>query len=211
MQLSTGYSKDAYEIVNFLIVCLFVTTGYAETDPKITYAVHKLEPKVRAYEAGSPKPTVEMKAIQSLLDQRVLIDDPARLKTMPSIVAFTQPHLMISVDDQFYTKKGLALANKQYLIIHPSTIYRDATNQRILGYEMRHVGYAQVDDPGNKQQPARLSVTYATGEIRLGDYLMPMQTHTPYREQLTLQVPSDPIRGYIIDVIGALRFFGGVS
>lgn len=138
---------------------------------------------------------------QFLTSPRVVTE--AEQKSAPYVVDFAGEHLLAGTGDKLYVR-GLP-ATKQarmaYTIYRPGAAYVRPVTNEILGYEAAYVADAILAQEGN---PATLTITKATSEIRIGDRIMPNA-----EANVSLNYfPRPPDKAITANIIGVL---GGVS
>lgn len=186
----------------------------------------RVSPRTR-YEglADAAIPTLPPNAIEPFLAEALIVDETA-LGNAPRIVAAQEGRVLLSRGDRAYarglsgsgTGTGVALSDakgqpRDFRVFRNATPLKDPTTQKILGYEARYLGkaelvrgesVAQVEGKDGKTQaeiiPATVDIIAGKEEMRTGDRLVA----EPPREFLTYtpRAPSVPVAGQVVSVYG---------
>lgn len=200
-------------------------TRQASNDGPPTETV-RVSPRTR-YEglADAAIPTLPPNAIEPFLAEALIVDETA-LGNAPRIVAAQEGRVLLSRGDRAYarglsgsgTGTGVALSDakgqpRDFRVFRNATPLKDPTTQKILGYEARYLGkaelvrgesVAQIEGKDGKPQseiiPATVDIIAAKEEMRTGDRLVV----EPPRELLTYtpRAPSTPVAGQVVSVYG---------
>ncbi|WP_341909578.1 LysM peptidoglycan-binding domain-containing protein [Polaromonas sp. YR568] len=200
-------------------------TRRASTEGPPTDTV-RVSPRTR-YEglADVAIPTLPPNVIEPFLTETLIVDETT-LASAPRIVAAQEGRVLLSRGDRAYARglngsgagTGVALSDakgqpRDFRVFRNATPLKDPTTQKILGYEARYLGkaelvrgesVAQVEGKDGKIQPeiipATIDIVSGKEEMRAGDRLVA----EPPRELLTYtpRAPSTPVTGQVVSVHG---------
>ncbi|MDO9106763.1 MAG: LysM peptidoglycan-binding domain-containing protein [Methylovulum sp.] len=126
------------------------------------------------------------------------------LPNAPYVVAIAGEHVIAGAGDKLYVRSIPVAKSRAYTVYRSGDTYRDASTGEILGYEAKYIADASLQQAGD---PASLSVTKSSSEIRRGDRVMPN-----VEEELTLNYfprpPEHNITGSIIGVLDGVSQIG---
>jgi hypothetical protein len=172
----------------------------------------RVSPRVRVEPlADGAIPTLQANLIEPFLAEPLIVDD-AQLKAAPRIVAVPEDRVLITRGDRAYAR-GLSATplvmkvpgrSEDFRVFRDARELRDPDSHRILGYEARYLGRAQLVRSEATREgavvPATVDIVSAKEEMRMGDRLLP----EPPRQFVTYapHAPAAPTAGKIISVYG---------
>lgn len=161
----------------------------------------KLQPKFRTAPITDAIPAIPLEQINSwLLRNRVVAE--GELEAAPYVVAGQEKRLILGTGDQLFGRGEFANNIPTYGIYRKGENYVDPDTGELLGVQAIDMG--SVSMRALDQDIATLSVTRTTGDIRIGDRILP----TPERTIETSFFPSEPDEDIDAKIISVER---GVS
>lgn len=170
----------------------------------------RLSPRVRAHELPAPAaPSLPAARVLPYLHGLRLIE-PQALAQAALIVAGPAGRSLIAPGDPAYARgpDGTPLRREalppgaRLAVLRPARVLQDPITGDVLGHETRQVALARLvrdeEDAGAGQGPARLDISDAHEELRLGDRLLPVQEADP--PAYTPHAPARPVSGRIVAV-----------
>ena len=173
-------------------------------------------------------PTLPPHVIEPFLNEAILVESAEELELAPRIVAGPADRVLLTQGDRAYVRgyAGTPFVERDPNMIDTYRVFRNATplkdpvTGKVLGYEAKYLGSAELVRNESVQPvrtssggtepllvPGTIDITRAKEEIRAGDRLLA----TPPR-QITSYVPrapSQPIEGTVVSVYGdAVTFVG---
>ena len=165
-------------------------------------------------------PTLRPSAIEPFLAEPIIVD-AAEFAAAPRIVSAQEGRVLLTRGDRAYARgqPGAPLLDdqaqeKMYRVFRAATPLKDPVTGLVLGYEAVYAGKAmlmgsettseETDADGQVRTaigPARIDITLAKEEIRVGDRLLPepprqVRTYTPH-------APREAVSGRIVSVYGS--------
>ena len=126
------------------------------------------------------------------------------LNNAPYIVDIAGEHLIAGMGDKLYVHAISQSESLNYIVYRMGDTYVSPETGEILGYEVKYVADATLQQPGD---PATLAVTQSNSEIRQGDRLMPKPEEEPTVNYFP-RPPKTNISGRIISVLGGVTQIG---
>ena len=171
--------------------------------------------------ADTSIPALPPHVIEPFLNEAILVEDPEILATAPRIVAGPAERVLLTQGDRAYVRGrvGTPLVEadprvaETYRIFRSATPLRDPITRKVLGYEAKYLGSAELvrsesvqpvrtSDGDSKPMivPATVDITRAKEEMRAGDRLLanPPRAVTSY----VPRAPAQPVDGAIVSVYG---------
>lgn len=189
---------------------------YVDGQPRLTVnrtlrltpsGTDKLTPQVRVSPLSDAIPSIPLDEINSwLLRNRVV--EPGVLEAAPYVVAGQEQRLILGAGDRLFGRGEFANNIPSYGIYRKGTNYIDPVTEEVLGVQAVDLGAANMR--ALDSDIATLTVTRSTGDIRIGDRILP----TEEREIIPTFFPSAPeqeINGMIIGVEGGVSQVGFLS
>jgi hypothetical protein len=183
--------------------------------------VVRLSPRVRNEPVTDGAiPTLPPQAIEPFLNEAIIVEDEGVLERAPRIVATTDDRVLLTRGDRAYVRgrTGTPVTESDahadlYRVFRNAEALRDPVTHRVLGYEAKYLGGAELVRPEGVQEvrasngkevetlvPASFDIVRAKEEMRVGDRLLPEPPRT-----LTSYVPRAPglpVDGTIVSVYG---------
>jgi hypothetical protein len=182
----------------------------------------RVSPRTRV--SGLPDtsiPALPPHVIEPFLNEAILVERAEDLDLAPRIVAGPRDRVLLTQGDRAYVRgyEGTPLVERDprmidsYRIFRNATALRDPVTGRVIGYEGRYLGSADLvrsesiqpvaSRSGGTEQmvvPATIDITRAKEEMRAGDRLLPeparvINSYVP-------RAPSQPVEGHIVSVYG---------
>jgi hypothetical protein len=126
------------------------------------------------------------------------------LDNAPYVIDFAGEHLIAGIGDKIYVRSIDAAATQSFTVYRAGNTYTAPETNEILGYEANYVAEASLLQTGD---PATLSITKASNEIRIGDRIM-----ENISEEIILNYfpspPEESIKGNIIGVLDGVTQIG---
>lgn len=165
-------------------------------------------------------PTLPPQVIEPFLNEAIVVSD-GELERAPRIVAGPEDHVLLTRGDRAYVRgrNGTPLVETDpghadaFRVFRNATPVKDPVTGKVLGYEAKYLGSAQLVRSESVQPvrvssgrteptevPATVDITRAKEEIRIGDRLLPEPPRV-----LTSYVPRAPateVNGTIVSVYG---------
>ena len=195
--------------------------GTAASGQDADIASVRVSPKNR-YEpqSDSALPTLRPSVIEPFLAEPIIID-AAEFASAARIVSAQEGRVLLTRGDRAYARGEVGsqllddqAAEKMYRVFRTVTPLKDPDSGKVLGYEAVYAGKAKlvssettIDEPDSDGKlrtsivPARIDITSAKEEIRVGDRLLPepprqVRTYTPH-------APQGVVDGRIVSVYGS--------
>ncbi|MBE7367374.1 LysM peptidoglycan-binding domain-containing protein [Ramlibacter pallidus] len=173
-------------------------------------------------------PTLPPHVIEPFLNEAILVERAEELELAPRIVAGPADRVLLTQGDRAYVRgyAGTPFVERDpsmidtYRVFRNATPLRDPVTGKVLGYEAKYLGSAELVRNESVQPvrtssggtepllvPATVDITRAKEEIRAGDRLLaaPPRQITSY----VPRAPSQPIEGTVVSVYGdAVTFVG---
>lgn len=164
-------------------------------------------------------PALPPHIIEPFLNEAILIEDAAQLENAPRIVAVPEDRVLITRGDRAYARgRGGPFVQQEAGVTEQYRIYRNAVplkepvTGRVLGYEGKYLGTADLVRSESVQAvptgtgtsstivPATIDIKRAKEEMRVGDRLMPdlarpLESYVPH-------APAQPVEAVIVSVYG---------
>lgn len=181
----------------------------------------RLSPRVRTEALpGSPLPVLRSGVIEPFLAEPMVVDENA-FAAAARIVSAREGRVLLTQGDRAYARGPAGMPLRQdptpdngWRILRGTRAQKDPDTGAVLGFEAVYVGQARLlsDETTSEETgddgllnsvvvPARLDITSAREEIRVGDRLLPeparqMATYTPH-------APQGPVSARIVSVYGS--------
>lgn len=183
----------------------------------------RVSPKVRINSLPeSAIPTLPPHLIEPFLNEAILVEDANLLDRAPRIVSGPPERVLFTEGDRVYVRgrTGTPLVETDprridgFRVFRNATPLRDPQSKKVLGYEAKYLGSAELVRSESMQQvrasngggddailvPATIDITRAKEEMRVGDRLLPepprvFSTYVP-------RAPTAPMDGTIVSVYG---------
>lgn len=167
----------------------------------------KLSPGVRSIEQKRKVHIIPAEAIQHFLTRPKILT-PDEIENSGYVVANVNQTIMATTGDKIYVL-GLDAPEKHrdYMIIAVGTAYRNPNENEVLAYEAIHLGDAILNQPGEANEPAILTITNARREIMVGARLLP-QIEQHATEDFYPHSPKKLEDAYIVGVVDNLSQIG---
>jgi nucleoid-associated protein YgaU len=182
-----------------------VSLVYIDGQPRLTVnrtqrlvpsGTDKLAPQIRASSIDDAIPAIPLDAINSwLLRNRIV--EPGILEAAPYVIAGQEQRLILGSGDRLYGRGQFANNIPNYGIYRKGINYTDPDTKELLGVQAIDLGNANMralDD-----DVATLSVTRSTGDVRIGDKILPTEERV-IEPTFFPSPPSEDIKGQIISV-----------
>ncbi len=168
-----------------------------------TLPVERLQPQVRISPLPEPIPFIPIDAIRPLLSRPQVLDADD-FDDLPYLLRSEDGRLMNSAGDRIYVRNLDDDATSRQLIVRQGQAYRDPETGRLLGYQVIHVGEAELEREGD---PATFRITQADREALRGDRLMVGDDRDIQRDFYP-RPPEEEVDGQIIDVLEGVSLIG---
>jgi len=163
----------------------------------------KVVPCIRVSELEQAIRLIPTETITSFLSSPKVVDEN-ELSKAPYVIDFAGEHLITGTGDRIYVRSITEPKSQSYTIYRPGSAYISPESGEILGYEAQYIADTSLQQPGD---PATLTITKSTQEIRIGDRIMPNA-----EQHITLNYfprpPEQSISGSIISVLGGVSQIG---
>ena len=180
----------------------------------------RLSPRTRSAGLGDGAlPTLPAHVIEPFLNEAVIVENQSILDRAPRIVAVPEDRVLITRGDRAYARgiAGMPLvesdprATDSYRVFRNAVPLRDPVTKRVLGYEAKYLGSANLvrsegvqsaptGTGGGAVIPATIDIVRAKEEMRVGDRLLaePPRVLTSY----VPRAPAGPVDASIVSVYG---------
>jgi len=159
----------------------------------------KLLPCIRETELKQAVKLIPTENIASYLTSPKVVNEN-ELNNAPYVIDFAGEHLIVGTGDRVYVRSINEPKSLAYTIYRPGIAYISPESGEHLGYEAQYIADASLQQPGD---PATLTITKSSTEIRIGDRIMPNAN-----EDLALNYfprpPEQSIKGSIVSVLGGV-------
>ena len=139
---------------------------------------------------------------QFLTSPKVVTEN--ELNNAPYVIDIAGEHLIAGAGDKLYVRSITQPENLSYIIYRAGDTYISPETGEILGYDAKYIADTTLQQPGD---PATLSITKSSSEIRKGDRAMPKT-----EDEVTLNYfprpPEKSINGSVISVLGGVSQIG---
>ncbi len=164
----------------------------------------KLSPQIREYPIEQAIKLIPSNKIAQFLSSPKVVQ-AGELQAAPYIIDFAGEHLIVGAGDRIYVRSINDAANtQQYIVYRQGAPYISPETSEILGYEATYVADITLQTPG---EIATLIVNKASGEIRIGDRVMPNMA-SPVVLNYFPRPPKTPVTGNIISVLNGVSQIG---
>ncbi|MGH1439852.1 MAG: LysM peptidoglycan-binding domain-containing protein [Cellvibrionaceae bacterium] len=190
-----------------------ISLVYIDGQPRLTVnrttrltpsGTDRLTPQIRVSSLDDAIPAIPLDQINSwLLRNRVV--EPGLLEASPYVIAGQEKRLILGAGDRLYARGQFASNIPSYGVYRKGTNYIDPDTKEVLGVQAIDLGGANMR--ALNKDVATLSVTRSTGDVRIGDSILP----TAERVIEPTFFPSEPeqeIKGKIIGVEGGVTQVG---
>ncbi|MDO8939095.1 MAG: LysM domain-containing protein [Methylicorpusculum sp.] len=172
-----------------------------ETSENADYV--KLTPRIRETDLRQAIKLIPSETIAKYLVSPRIVG-PDELNKAPYIIDFAGDRLLAGAGDRIYVRAIEQPETLSYTIYRQGDTLKSPNSAEILGYEAKYIAEATLNEKGD---PATLTITKSTSEIRTGDRLM-----TREEGDFTLNyfphAPEETIEGNIINVLDGVTQIG---
>nr|WP_255428108.1 LysM domain-containing protein [Ramlibacter cellulosilyticus] len=164
-------------------------------------------------------PVLPPHIIEPFLNEAIIVDTFEEVENAPRIVATTEDKVLLTLGDRAYARgRGAPLVEQDPRVVENYRIFRNAVplrepvTGRILGYEAKYLGAAELVRSETVQTvpvaagatsaivPATIDIKRAKEEMRIGDRLLPMPPRQ--MESYVPHAPIVPVDAVIVSVYG---------
>ncbi len=163
----------------------------------------KLLPCIRETELKQAVKLIPTENIASYLTSPKVVNEN-ELNNAPYVIDFAGEHLIVGTGDRVYVRSITEPESLSYTIYRPGNAYISPESGENLGYEAQYIADASLQQPGD---PATLTITKSSTEIRIGDRIMP-NTNEDLALNYFPRPPEQSIKGSIISVLGGVSQIG---
>lgn len=139
---------------------------------------------------------------QFLTSPKVVTEN--ELNNAPYIIDFAGEHLIAGAGDKVYVRSITQPESRSYTIYRAGDSYVSPDTGEILGYDAKYIADTIVQQPGD---PATLSITKSSSEVRKGDRAMPKNEDEVILNYFP-RPPEKSINGNVISVLGGVSQIG---
>lgn len=165
----------------------------------------KLSPRIRVQPLNNAIPTIPFSILKPFLNNTRVVQQ-GELEKAPFIVAQAGEHVISGAGDTVYVE-GIQQYESSHLsdfaILRKGHAYVDPQTKQVLGYEALDVGTAHLVNVGS---PSTMLITSTRLEVMRGDRIMPL--FEDYNVNFQPRIPTEPIEGQIIGVMGGVTQIG---
>ncbi|HEX2546534.1 MAG TPA: LysM domain-containing protein [Ramlibacter sp.] len=182
----------------------------------------RVSPRVRISSlADLSIPTLPPQVIEPFLNEAIIVDRAELLERAPRIVATADNRVMLTRGDRAYVRgrtgtpfvETTTTRTESFRIFRNATALKDPVTGRVLGYEAKYLGSAELVRSEGMQPvrnakgadvstlvPATVDIVRAKEEMLIGDRLLaePERLLTSY----VPHAPTSPVDGRIVSVYG---------
>ncbi len=162
-----------------------------------------LSPKIREEKIDNAIPTIPIEYVKPFLTGTRVVNREELLYA-PYIVAHEGEHAVAGAGDSIFAVGITDKTATDFSIFRPGPPYVDPQTKELLGYQATDIGEARLAHRGN---PAALLITRAPKEVLNGDRLLPF-ADSQIIADFNPRIPTDPIKGQIISVLGGVTQIG---
>lgn len=171
-------------------------------DPRSLREV-KLYPRVRVKDLDEAIELIPSEKIAKYLSSPRIVGQND-LDNSPYVIDFAGEHLIAGPGNRVYVRAIEKPESLTYTIYRKGETFISADTKEILGYEAKFIANTTLQVPGD---PATLLVTRSSGEIRMGDRLMPHQEGN-FTLHYFPKPPEAEVEGSIISVLDGVTQIG---
>jgi nucleoid-associated protein YgaU len=133
----------------------------------------KLSPRVRVEEISNPVPAIPRDAVAPFIQDSMVVTR-GEWESAPYVLGNSEGNLVTLPGSQIYARGIFDAA--RYQIFRPGEQYHDPLSGEALGFDMRYIGEAALEE---ENDPAVLRLISVNRELRPGDRLFPLEEKTP--------------------------------
>ncbi|MEO0443062.1 MAG: LysM peptidoglycan-binding domain-containing protein [Pseudomonadota bacterium] len=193
-----------------------ISLVYIDGQPRLTVnrtvrllppGTEKLTPQIRSSDITDAIPAIPLDQINSwLLRNRVV--EPGLMEASPYVIAGQEKRLILGGGDRLYARGQFANNIPNYGIYRRGVNYVDPNTGEILGVQGIDVGGANMRALDG--EVATLTVTRSTGDVRLGDSILPVEERQ-IDPTFFPSAPNEDIKAEIIGIEGGVSQVGLLS
>ncbi|HEY9051541.1 MAG TPA: LysM peptidoglycan-binding domain-containing protein, partial [Gammaproteobacteria bacterium] len=161
--------------------------------------VVKLSPTVRRSTRAAHIPTIPSDAIKQFLSRPKVVTKE-EIDAAPYIVSSDESHLILSTNNRIYVRGELDKERVRYSVYRSGEEFVDPETGDTLGYEVIYAGEARIDVYG---EPSTGTLTSATREVLIGDFLMPTDK-SDISYQYYPKIPKQDVNAQVISLFDAI-------
>lgn len=156
----------------------------------------KLSPKIHSSPVKSAIPAIPLDKINTfLLNNR--ITDVGSLDSAPHVLAGQEKRVILGAGDTLYSRGSFPNTISSYGIYRKGQSYIDPDTKEVLGVQAIDIGAANIR--ATEGDVATFTITRSTGEVRVGDRLLPNQERNITASFLPFP-PKNDLEGIIFNV-----------
>ena len=164
----------------------------------------KRSPQIRAEDHKAPISALPLEVIEAFLSSN-RVASHEELDSAPYVLGGYERRLLVGLGDDFYARGDFSQQKLSYGVYRRGDPYIDPSSGEVLGMRAKSVGIAQVKVV--KDDIATLGTTYAQGEIRVRDRLLPREDRI-LPPTFYPRAPEGQINGPVLSVEGRVRNAG---
>lgn len=146
----------------------------------------KLSPQIRIEEISRPVPTIRRDAVAPFIQDSMVL--PAAEWQQAAYILGNADGNMVTLAGSRIYARGDIFDQTNYRIFRPGKEYRDPVSNASLGFELRYIGEAALEQDTD---PAVLRLISADRELRPGDRLFPLEPEPLALNFDPVAVPED--------------------
>lgn len=145
------------------------TTQSNSNNKKVLKTV-KLTPKIYSSAVKMAIPAIPLEVINNFLSGNRIVD-PDMLELAPHVLAGPEKRVILGAGDSLYSRGSFGNSIINYGVYRAGQSYIDPETKEVLGVQALDIGAANIQ--AKDGDIATFAITRSTGEIRVGDRLLP--------------------------------------
>lgn len=179
---------------------------YIDGQPRLVVdrGVIKLSPKVRETTYEEAISSIPLDSVREFFTQN-RVATAKELKEAPYMVAGPESRIMVAAGDTLYVRGPMTEGVNVYAVFKEGDKYRDPDTGDVLGVRAESKGTVRYQNTSG--EISRMGVIQSTGEISIGDHLLPLE-QDQFDPQLFPTIPGSVVSGEIMAVEGGVSQIG---
>ena len=132
----------------------------------------KLTPKIYSSPVKIAIPAIPLEVINNFLSGNRIVE-PNTLETSPHVLAGQEKRVILGAGDTLYSRGSFGNSIISYGVYRKGQRYVDPETKEVLGIQALDIGSANIQ--AKNDDIATFAITRSTGEIRVGDRLLPRE------------------------------------
>jgi hypothetical protein len=192
-RLNTSQIKNPHRIYPGDLILLDFSNG----TPRLRLG-KQLRPEVRIEPIPREVPSIPVHLIEPFISLPLVVEENG-LADAPQVIGMEASRVVLGNGDDIFVL-GIKEDHPRWHIYRPDAPVKDPVNGKVLAYEARYLGTAQVKTPG---EVTILKILTTKEEIQKGDLLVPASE--PNLEPYVPHEAGPDVMGHIVSVYGAVQ------